>query len=400
MTARSSKTYSTINIVLDRIKLDSDVISYKVNQTKHFDHVKEGILRLPNPVKDSFSVCCKCNSKIEVNIFVPNPVKVCFESDEELFDFGLKPSHSPDTAAKELERTEIKIEPLVVLKNLSNDEESKSSLVKPFNKSGRNRKKTDRVSKPAVPTEEVESERNPKTKKRREKGHKFNGKVEIEESEIIRTVSEKVFKTLEDFDQIKAEKMKSVNKFPYYEIMTMGDNSSLYFLKNGKRTVFIMTNFDLRSLTCNICHMAFTEPIYLLLHRRNHFFQAGILKCFACEEENFKSEQEIHRHTNICSKYANLQKNVCKHCGKQFESLNVWRRHEQTHFEQDGLRSKKICEICSMECSNGDALRIHKRRLHKIDPLQCDHCAKTFAFRNLLRDHLVVKHFPWVSSAF
>lgn len=182
--------------------------------------------------------------------------------------------------------------------------------------------------------------------------------------------------------------------FPFYTTHSLDDGREIHVYQDSKAAALYLSDFDIRTGTCEICTKKYDSIVGMLIHRRGHFFERGNAQCIACSKA-FACDKKALFHSLVCKMKDSIQKLKCKYkCGAEFITYLQQRRHElAAHGWAKTNKEKWLCHICSKECTNSWGLKTHLRREHKIDSYICHHCDKQLSNRQSMKNHLVNVHF-------
>ena len=109
----------------------------------------------------------------------------------------------------------------------------------------------------------------------------------------------------------------------------------------------MLTKQSKMSIQCEICREVFQNKHSLKNHKT---LMHSVTSCYVCHfcEKHFNKKFNLQRHVR------NVHKTIrhkCKHCGKQFKSLNVLLKHELGKVCQKNKKNSKRRYFCK-KCTN------------------------------------------------
>jgi KRAB domain-containing zinc finger protein len=109
-------------------------------------------------------------------------------------------------------------------------------------------------------------------------------------------------------------------------------------------------------------------------------------QCKICQKY-FKKQQNLNEHTERHFQPSSYE---CKKCRRIFKLKHHYDKHVANKCRKK--EGNKICHFCHKSFSSVTYLKIHQRKVHKVesnhDWLSCDHCEKKFLKKSALKVHL------------
>jgi len=168
-----------------------------------------------------------------------------------------------------------------------------------------------------------------------------------------------------------------------------------------------------KNFKCEACPKSFASKFELFEHLKR---SAGVkLKCDLCDAE-FPSNASLRQHKNFVHSNLSLKCDKCEYVAKNLQLLKI---HQHVHQELTDADAVE-CEKCRKKCPSKLSLAKHISQVHselrfKCDEFncsyvaktitllkdhqgthdkffRCDICAKTFAKKQQLTEHIEIKH--------
>ena len=139
----------------------------------------------------------------------------------------------------------------------------------------------------------------------------------------------------------------------------------------------------LKENECFICLKQFNGPQSLSSHIIQKHYKSQPLECEICGKA-FIEKQALENHIVRLHEQEGEQK--CPRCPLIFQDLSILRDHIKNEHEEEITFT--MCELCGIEFSSANRLKIHMEKYHKIfnGKVQCDICDKYFT-PNRLKAH-------------
>ena len=175
----------------------------------------------------------------------------------------------------------------------------------------------------------------------------------------------------------------------------------------------MIEHVEKESFECAQCMKEFLDVPSLRTHEKNEHLKLDPYPCTFCElrftnRSEHKIHSEIHNTMKCqhCNEFfptaADRQAHesdhlVCEHCSAKFTTLDKVKLHVKSCKSQNTDKSKKaksgfpcpVCERCFTQLGN---MQTHKRKVHGIEPYQCQSCGEYFSLLSLLKRHLAMEH--------
>ncbi|XP_006814209.1 uncharacterized protein LOC102808205 [Saccoglossus kowalevskii] len=157
---------------------------------------------------------------------------------------------------------------------------------------------------------------------------------------------------------------------------------------------------EIGNFTCRLCNFTASDSEAFSLHQNSHFMERCeriSKKIYTCDKCSYTCTVEkalvAHKKSDLCENTDTMLS--CKICGKDFKNTEALSMHMLTHKVENGgymcdicgaefFTTQKViqhrrthtnekpfkCEYCKYNCNRSDNLRLHIKRIHKIDPVK------------------------------
>lgn len=154
---------------------------------------------------------------------------------------------------------------------------------------------------------------------------------------------------------------------PYFEMFQQLDGTVVYVEKKTKSKPPIrVTNYDPRSVICDLCNFEVASADRMTSHRKFHFFpKSSDNNChgcgFFCPNNN---EKQLHIY--FCPRKSSMNGLLCIECGFEgtdFDDLreHLGRKHSGYGLVKSGNKETFVCKLCGVKMSSSSSLNTHMK---------------------------------------
>nr|XP_034838826.1 zinc finger protein 43-like [Maniola hyperantus] len=167
----------------------------------------------------------------------------------------------------------------------------------------------------------------------------------------------------------------------------------VYRNKSGLSTHMALKHSDMKPAYCVPCNQSFPSESSLRHHLRKaskHISEED--KKFTCSDCNakFLAKRQLQEHIDWV--HLKCTNHTCNKCSKSFKCERNLKRHLMYVHDKIRPPRNKICDHCGRAFQTSAILRCHIRTHTGERPLQCTHCAATFAHSAALYTHKKLVH--------
>ncbi|XP_062542156.1 zinc finger protein 62 homolog [Armigeres subalbatus] len=156
----------------------------------------------------------------------------------------------------------------------------------------------------------------------------------------------------------------------------------LVFKTNEEMRTHGLSHLENR-IVCEVCGASLKSGYALKIHMERHENK----RKYSCDYCDYASFTKLTLRAHIKTHTAE-NKESCTLCGATFKKSGHLKRHMEGHNNE----RKHACEQCEARFNTRNALRNHYQRVHLGIRHNCDYCDKNFDQRIILRDHIERVH--------